>query len=1109
MAIDPLTALGLASNVVQFVDFAAKLIGESQKIYKSVSSASEDHIILDTVASDIHRLCDSILIPEGCSDTLKQLTGDTRRISQELLGVLEKLTVKGQKTRWKSFVVAVRGVLGQEEIDSLARRLSRLQGQLNTHIQALISNEIAKISLTMKSLEGMAVRLDIKQAGHLRSMQEGVVQVVEKLIQKRLDDVFGNTPTAAAFAKQIDLSKVTELPTNISTFTGYLGTVEQQISKTTRDYQLLQTLNFDNIWARHDRVVQAHSHTFTWIFKGVLPETNKPIKYVEWLRERTGIFWIHGKPGSGKSTLMKYLIHHPKTADHLQAWADGKRLVIAKFFFWNSGTKLQKSQEGLLRSLLFEILRQFPEIVSSVYGAVMQSQQESQSSDIPELNITQNPSEIHWNPQNLLRAFDYLRGHDLTAKFCFFIDGLDEYKDAENRDPRELIKVLRSLASSPHIKLCLSSRSWTVFKDAFGDDPERTVKLEDLTRQDIRLYVSDNFNGHEQFHKLSLRDPAYANLVEEVVRKAQGVFLWVFLVVRDLLEGLTYNDTIKTMRLRLDRFPEDLDTFFKHIFDSIPKVYRVQSARTFQVAMSRDEPLLLMTYSFIDDVEEDPNLSFSSSLKLNPEEIEAKLAAMGRRLDGRSRGLLEVIVNGKEPIHLVEFLHRTVRDFLLHTPDIRNEMMGSLENKSQTWVLLSRATSLMFRYCPETDFTIYLHQLFYFAQLAVTESGNESIVDQVLESVYPIAKQLEINAPSRSNWRDQEIGGFDLCLASEYGLMSYVKTQLTKRFQVIDELSPSKAEEKKQALIDRMLQHALLSDDSYTKLSPGMVEYLLSLGASPHRFYKNGGKVGAVFTLFLAKLEEGKISPSEPGVLEIIKILLSHGADINIVKDSAPSSGTDLSRSKLPNNDLAKIIISKHFTSEQATWLFSHETSATCLEYEGRRATKAQIAQDELELREEKQDFPQPQPLGLEPRQIQSRAEWKHHYPRISQPQIAPTRSPFQDNLYPIKVDNVNREMILDEIGAIRKGILTALSQQNHLTVAKVGWLSKKNITKPYGSMVVYVTKSDDVARLLAEGVFYVGGQIGRTAIFEQRPAQVQCYKCRRFGHKSNQCRMP
>ena len=93
MAIDPLFGLGVAVNVVQFMYFAAKFIGESRKIYKSASPASEDHINLDTVAHDVHHFSDSIFAPEGCSDAFKIFTDDTKRISQELLNMLEKLRV--------------------------------------------------------------------------------------------------------------------------------------------------------------------------------------------------------------------------------------------------------------------------------------------------------------------------------------------------------------------------------------------------------------------------------------------------------------------------------------------------------------------------------------------------------------------------------------------------------------------------------------------------------------------------------------------------------------------------------------------------------------------------------------------------------------------------------------------------------------------------------------------------------------------------------------------------------------------------------------------------------------------------------------------------------
>ena len=69
---------------------------------------------------------------------------------------------------------------------------------------------------------------------------------------------------------------------------------------------------------------------------------------------------------------MKFLAHHPETRSNLKVWAKNKTLVLAAFFFWSSGTNLQKSQEGLLRSLLFEILSQSPELVPRVCESLAQ-----------------------------------------------------------------------------------------------------------------------------------------------------------------------------------------------------------------------------------------------------------------------------------------------------------------------------------------------------------------------------------------------------------------------------------------------------------------------------------------------------------------------------------------------------------------------------------------------------------------------------------------------------------------------------------------------------------------------------------------------------------------
>lgn len=115
----------------------------------------------------------------------------------------------------------------------------------------------------------------------------------------------------------------------------------------------------------------------------------------------------------------------------------------------------------------------------------------------------------------------------------------------------------------------------------------------------------------------------------------------------------------------------------------------------------------------------------------------------------------------------------------------------------------------------------------------------------------------------------------------------------------------------------------------------------------------------------------------------------------------------------------------------------------------------------------------------------------------------------LRDELYPIKVDNVNRLAVLDEHGEIRAGASEAFGQENETTVAKIGWLSKKDVAKAYGSMVVYLTKGNDATRLLREGFFHVAGESGYATVFERRSGPEQCYNCQELGHKAFRCKNP
>jgi hypothetical protein len=121
--------------------------------------------------------------------------------------------------------------------------------------------------------------------------------------------------------------------------------------------EILESLNFDTIATRFDAVTEAHSRTYNWIFQDPRRDSMPWSNFVDWLEKGNGIYWINGKAGSGKSTLMKFVFGHRETMSHLAVWAKNSKFYIADFFFWYSGTTLQKSQLGLLRSLLYDILR--------------------------------------------------------------------------------------------------------------------------------------------------------------------------------------------------------------------------------------------------------------------------------------------------------------------------------------------------------------------------------------------------------------------------------------------------------------------------------------------------------------------------------------------------------------------------------------------------------------------------------------------------------------------------------------------------------------------------------------------------------------------------------
>jgi hypothetical protein len=83
----------------------------------------------------------------------------------------------------------------------------------------------------------------------------------------------------------------------------------------------------------------------------------------------------------------------------------------------------------------------------------------------------------------LKRAFSRFLHEVASARFCFIVDGLDEF----DGDHDEIVEVFQAAASSQTVKICVSSRPLFVFEDVFKDSPK--LRLQDLTQNDIFQYA--------------------------------------------------------------------------------------------------------------------------------------------------------------------------------------------------------------------------------------------------------------------------------------------------------------------------------------------------------------------------------------------------------------------------------------------------------------------------------------------------------------------------------------------------------------------------------------------------------------------------------------------
>ncbi|KAI1214744.1 uncharacterized protein F4807DRAFT_7560 [Annulohypoxylon truncatum] len=466
--------------------------------------------------------------------------------------------------------------------------------------------------------------------------------------------------------------------------------------------EILRTLKSFMIGNRRQGIDDAYANTCSWIFESESQDnetTAESGQFLSWLQNDNPFFWVSGKAGCGKSTLMKYMHEDKRTEAALKdsLWTEAKELILIGHFFYDRGNDNQKSREGMLRSILFHILQIHRKLIPKSFPIFFEGKG----------RVDISSWVIDWG--NLSEAFFSMLKHLQNTKICLFLDGLDEYRmvgrtneyteeeldliyDGENEDEawglspwitnghKEIAHFIHGLGASGNIKVCLSSRELNVFEHEFRDFPR--IRVHEHTSESIVQYCRGNLT------KAAPDLDGLMEFVSKIAGRSCGVFLWVRIVVGMLIDGYTEGNSENDLWKVLNALPKRLggdDGLYMRMMKNVRREYLSESRRLFQLVSkserreyllelnallelgSRDlsfahAPLDIITLFLAEEwhLEDGEQELRAKTDKYQPktwDEMKHKWKARERRLKSRCGGLLE----GTEE---VQFMHQTAKEFI-------------------------------------------------------------------------------------------------------------------------------------------------------------------------------------------------------------------------------------------------------------------------------------------------------------------------------------------------------------------------------------------------------------------------------------------------------------
>ena len=403
-------------------------------------------------------------------------------------------------------------------------------------------------------------------------------------------------------------------------------------------------------WRRDDINDPAHT-TCQWILEHE--------SYEEWYKNRRGLLWIKGKPGAGKSTVLKYAFEAAKQ--------NNEGLILASFFFHGRGSLIQKSPLGLFRSLLHQILLQVPDLLME-FASLYRERCDTEG---------ENGQSWDWRERDLQKFFSsHVTETAKRFSMRLYIDALDEC----GQDPAiSLVEYFCRFADP--IAICFACRHYPIIS---LEEAGFEVSVEHENAPDIDVYITNRIEP-------AVRNTKFANAIRhELKERSAGNFQWVVLVTPRVIQFYRNGKPLTAICALIRRLPSELASLYDEIVRRAEPDDMTQALHLFQWICFAFRPLTLQELR--EAIALDIHTSHASLQESRTFGQYAEIdEEMERRILSLSQGLAEVEKHGRKRV--VQLVHQSVMDFLLQDgfrlfdellPD--NHLNGSVIARGHFWI---------------------------------------------------------------------------------------------------------------------------------------------------------------------------------------------------------------------------------------------------------------------------------------------------------------------------------------------------------------------------------------------------------------------------------------